>query len=106
VPILKRLASRLSSDLTDVRLMYLKAGLFALAGVAASAAIVAQNPDLTTVFLLAVSIWSFCRLYYFFFYVIEKYIDPSYRFAGLSSAVRFLLAARSGTRSHVDADAE
>jgi hypothetical protein len=29
------------------------------------------------------SIWSFARAYYFAFYVIEHYVDGSYRFAGL-----------------------
>ena len=41
--------------------------------------------------LLGVAIWSFCRFYYFAFYVIEKYVDSSYRFAGLSSVVRYLI---------------
>jgi len=31
-------------------------------------------------------------LYYFCFYVIEKYIDPSYRFDGLISVARYLLS--------------
>lgn len=30
------------------------------------------------------------RLYYFMFYVIERYVDPSYRFSGLASALRYL----------------
>jgi hypothetical protein len=41
--------------------------------------------------LLAVSIWAFCRAYYFAFYVIEKYVDPGYRFSGLLSFVRYLV---------------
>jgi len=36
------------------------------------------------------AIWSFCRVYYFAFYVIERYIDPSFRFSGLISALRYL----------------
>lgn len=35
--------------------------------------------------LLALSIWGFCRAYYFAFYVIEKYVDPEFRFSGLLS---------------------
>ena len=45
-------------------------------------------------FVLAVGIWCFCRAYYFAFYVIEHYIDPGYKFAGLSSFVRYLLRRR------------
>ncbi len=31
----------------------------------------------------ALSVWAFCRFYYFAFYVISRYVDPSYMFAGL-----------------------
>ena len=40
--------------------------------------------------LLAVAIWSFCRFYYFAFYVIEHYVDPQFRFAGLISFAQYL----------------
>jgi hypothetical protein len=46
---------------------------------------------------LGVAIWSFCRFYYFAFYVIEKYVDSSYRFAGLTSFARYLIAQRRQT---------
>lgn len=74
--------------------MYLKAALFLVAGLMCVAAIFVQTPTLSTAFLLAVGIWSFCRLYYFAFYVIEKYIDPSFKFAGLHSVVVYLLRPR------------
>ncbi len=35
-------------------------------------------------------IWAFARAYYFAFYVLEKYIDPSYRFSGLLSLLHYL----------------
>jgi hypothetical protein len=53
-----------------------------------------KSPTLRTAALLAIAIWSFCRLYYFAFYVIEKYVDSSYRFAGLGSFVLYLLRRR------------
>jgi hypothetical protein len=34
--------------------------------------------------------------YYFAFYVIEHYVDPGYRFAGLWSFVRYVLRKRGG----------
>lgn len=70
--------------------MYGKAGLFLLSGVACAVGLLVQSPDLRTAFLIGVMIWSFCRLYYFLFYVIEKYIDPSFRFDGIVSALRYL----------------
>ena len=43
------------------------------------------------VILFALSVWSFCRFYYFAFYVIEHFVDSNYRFSGLLSFVRYLL---------------
>ncbi len=87
-------------DLKDPRLMVLKAVLFFIAGSVAAATILFESPTLRTAFLLLISIWSFCRLYYFFFYVIEKYIDSSYRFAGLHSAVLFWLQERKRNKGN------
>ena len=41
--------------------------------------------------LHVVAVWAFCRAYYFAFYVIEKYVDGRYRFAGVWSAVRWVV---------------
>jgi hypothetical protein len=49
---------------------------------------------LATAVYLALMIWAFARAYYFAFYVVEKYIDDSYRFSGLTSFVRHLLACK------------
>ncbi|MBI2297736.1 MAG: hypothetical protein HYU66_02075 [Armatimonadetes bacterium] len=81
-------------DLHDPRLMYLKAALLLTAGLLASAGILVESLTVRTGFLLAVAVICFCRLYYFLFYVIEKYIDPSYRFAGLWSVVGYLWRRR------------
>ena len=53
-----------------------------------------DSPHLQTAALLALAIWAFARAYYFAFYVIEKYIDPGYRFSGLFSVARHLLSRR------------
>src|SRR5438309_8326127 len=88
----------LRGDLKSAKLMYLKAVLFLIAGTAAVAGILVESPSLRTAFLLGLAIWSFCRLYYFAFYVIEKYMDPGYRFAGLHSFLVYLLRARTRAR--------
>ncbi len=44
--------------------------------------------------LLGMTVWCFCRFYYFAFYVIEKYVDPAYRFSGLWSFARYLCQSR------------
>ena len=45
--------------------------------------------------LLTISVWCFCRAYYFAFYVIEHYVDPGYRFSGLWSFVVYLWLKRN-----------
>jgi hypothetical protein len=78
--------------------MYLKAALFLVAGVAASVALLLESPTPRTAFLLAMAVWSFCRLYYFLFYVLEKYIEPSFRFDGVLPALLFLWRRGRDTR--------
>ncbi len=82
-------------DLTDPRLIKLKGGLFLVTGMVAAALLVLENPTPKTAFLVAIAVWSFCRAYYFAFYVIEHYVDPSFRFSGLGSALRHLLGKRT-----------
>jgi hypothetical protein len=77
-------------DLTDPKWMYLKAILFLVSGIIASVALFVESPTLRTAFLLGIVIWSFCRLYYFMFYVVEKYVDPTYRFDSITSFLLYL----------------
>jgi hypothetical protein len=79
------------ADLKNPKWMYFKAFLFLLGGFLAVATLVLENPSLKTVLLLALAIWCFARFYYFAFYVIQYYIDPTYRFSGLLSFARYLL---------------
>ena len=78
-------------DLQSHHWMWVKAALLVAIGVSACALILLQAPDWRVALLLVLAIWAFCRAYYFAFYVIQKYIDPSYRFSGLFCAVRYLL---------------
>jgi len=78
-------------DIKDPRLLWLKLGLFVLLGLLAGAFALILFPDLRLACLMAVAIWAFCRAYYFAFYVIELYVDPGQRFAGLGSFVRHAL---------------
>jgi hypothetical protein len=82
------------ADLTNPKLIYLKGFLFLLAGLMASVLLILDNPMPQTALLLAIAVWAFARFYYFAFYVIEHYVDPGYRFAGLWSFARYLLTKR------------
>jgi hypothetical protein len=86
---------KLGDDLKSSRLIYLKGFLFLVAGIFAVAGILAENLTLQTALLLGIAVWSFCRLYYFMFYVVEKYVDPGYKFAGIYSFLVYLLRKRS-----------
>ena len=81
-------------DLNSHRLIYLKALLFLAIGLIASAILLLDRPSWTLATLLALAVWAFARAYYFAFYVIQHYIDPTYRFAGLASAIRHSLSPR------------
>ncbi len=76
-------------DLESPRAIYIKGALLLVVGVAAAVIVVLESPTLQTGVLLAIAVWSFCRLYYFAFYVIEHYVDDSYRFSGLWSFARY-----------------
>jgi hypothetical protein len=78
-------------DLTNPTWIKIKGALFLLLGLFSAVLLYAESPALHTALLLVIMVWSFCRFYYFAFYVIERYIDPSYRFSGLLSAARYLL---------------
>jgi hypothetical protein len=71
--------------------MYLKAILLLVIGGMSGFLLWIQSPSLMTIFLVLLVAWSFARAYYFAFYVIQKYIDPSYRFSGLIDFVRYCI---------------
>lgn len=98
------------TDISSPRLLYLKGALFVLGGAMAAGLILLDSPSLRTATLLALSVWCFARAYYFAFYVIEHYVDGSYRYAGLG---QFFLWSWKRFRNrelsanvNVDADSE
>lgn len=82
-------------DLTDPFWIKLKGGLFLLLGTTATGLILLEHPSFKLAALLALAVWCFCRFYYFAFYVIQHYVDPGYRFSGLSSFVRHWMTKKS-----------
>jgi hypothetical protein len=85
------------TDITNPKLLWAKGVLFLALAVAASALLVIEAASLKVAALLAVAVWAFCRSYYFAFYVVERYIDSTYRFSGLTSVLRYVLR-RQGER--------
>ncbi|MEM9703139.1 MAG: hypothetical protein AAF907_11920, partial [Planctomycetota bacterium] len=72
----------MNRDLRSPAALYAKGALFLLLGGLSGGLLIAQSPDWTTAGLLGICVWAFCRAYYFAFYVVERYVDPGYRFAG------------------------
>jgi len=77
-------------DIKSKKLIVAKGLLFLLLALFSASLLFRQTPDAKTLFLILVCIWSFCRLYYFTFYVLERYVDPSLRYSGLVSLLRHL----------------
>jgi len=81
-------------ELKSSRWIFAKGLLFLSLGLLCATLLLAEFRSLRAAALLVVAIWCFCRFYYFAFYVIERYVDPSYRFSGLVSFARYVLQRR------------
>lgn len=83
-------------DLRDPRLIWCKGILFLLIGLVSAGLLWMELMTFKAALLLVLVIWAFCRAYYFAFYVLEKYVDPTFKFAGLGSLLAYLLRNRNG----------
>ena len=81
-------------NLSNPTWIKLKGILFLFLGLLSSVLLFVGQPSLKVGLLLTLTIWCFCRFYYFAFYVIEHYVDPTYRFSGLLSFARYFLSKR------------
>ena len=78
------------ADLKNPRWIIAKGLLFLVCGVMSVTLILMEHLEIRLVILLTLAVWCFCRFYYFAFYVIEHYVDPQFRFAGLFDFARYL----------------
>lgn len=82
------------ADIKSPALLFAKGAMMLFTGILASALLLLRHPEMETALLLAVAVWGFCRAYYFAFYVIDHYIEPGSRYAGLTAFLRATLARR------------
>ena len=75
-------------------ILYAKGLMMLAVGILASTLLLLRHPKAMTALLLAVAVWGFCRGYYFAVYVIDHYIDPGSRYAGLIAFSREYLSRR------------
>lgn len=85
-------------NLLRPRWMVIKAILFLVVAGLAAFVVWWQNPTWTVAACLLLLGWSCSRAYYFAFYVVGHYVDPSYRFAGLFDFARWRLRQRAAAR--------
>ena len=85
---------KLGDDIGSKKLIIVKGFLFAFLGALGALGIWLQIPDWRTALLLAITIWAYCRFYYFAFYVIEHYVDSEFKFAGLWAMLIWLWQKR------------
>jgi hypothetical protein len=71
------------ADLKSKRWIVAKGVMFAGIALAAAALILAEMPSVKLAILVTLLVWASCRFYYFLFYVLEQYVDPTMRYAGL-----------------------
>ena len=84
-------------DLKSAKLIYFKGVLFLIGGILSSVVILIEHPEWRVAGLLLLAIWCFARFYYFAFYVIEHYVDPQFKFAGLWHFAKYVVG-----RNHKD----
>jgi len=81
-------------NLTSSTWIKVKGFLFLSLGLLSVTLLFFEHPTFQMAALLSIAVWSFCRFYFFAFYVLEHYVDPGYRFSGLMSFVRYVVTRK------------
>ena len=71
------------TDLQSKKWIVAKGIMFAGIAGATAALILIELPSVKLAVQLLLLVWASCRFYYFLFYVLERYVDPTMRYAGL-----------------------
>ena len=79
------------SDLKSPHAIIAKGFLFLFLGLFAGVLLLLRHMNWLDAALLAISVWAFCRFYYFAFYVIEHYIDGDFKFSSLFAFMLYLI---------------
>ncbi|MFN7735588.1 MAG: hypothetical protein ACK52S_01460 [Pirellula sp.] len=81
---------KLFDDIKSEKVLHLKGFLFLALGIVGASLLLYDNLSIRTIVLLMITIWAFCRFYYFLFYVLEKYAGRDRRYAGILDALAYL----------------
>jgi hypothetical protein len=88
----------LTGDIKSKRLLHMKGLLFLILGLLAAGLLLFQSQNFKTLLLLLITIWAFCRFYYYLFYVLEKYIGRDQKYAGVLDALTFIVKSSQTKR--------
>lgn len=77
--------------------MLAKAALFVVIAALCAAGLLLESPRLSTGILVVLLAWASVRFYYFLFYVLHTYVDPSLKYSGLTALVLAALRRRRET---------
>ncbi len=80
-------------DIKSPAVLKLKGALFAFLGCLSGALLLAPTFTWRDLLLLLITVWAFCRAYYFCFYVLEHYAGEG-RYAGLLDLVKRTLRGK------------
>ncbi len=80
------------TDLKNPKWMYAKAAMLLTIGFLSFGLLLLPQPIWGRITLQLLMIWAFARTYYFAFYVMEHYIDATYKFSGILAFLRYLTA--------------
>jgi hypothetical protein len=83
---------KITADLKRPWLIHAKGLFFIIIGVISAGLLFIQVPTLRTAVLLCLTIWAFCRFYYYLFYVLDRYLGREKRFAGVIDAIQYLIS--------------
>jgi hypothetical protein len=86
------------ADLSSKPLIIAKGLMFLGIAACSSYLLLADLPTARCAVLLALIAWSSARFYYFLFYVLERYVDPSLRYAGIIALLQAILSRRKAWR--------
>ncbi len=78
------------ADIQSKKLIVIKGLLFFVLAGMSGAGIVWLSPRIEVVGLVLILIWASARSYYFLFYVLEKYVDPKLRYAGIVDLIKHI----------------
>ncbi|MGB0373218.1 MAG: hypothetical protein ACPGN3_17955 [Opitutales bacterium] len=81
---------KLSDDLS-AKWIYAKGAFFLIILIMSSVILMIEESKPLRFVTICTLVWSSARLYYFMFYVIEKYVDSAYRFSGVMSFIQYLM---------------